>query len=160
MRIRDSVPADFAAIRRVVAAAFGRPDEAGLVDRLRADGDALVELVAEAEGALLGHILFSPLGIGAGAGAALAPLAVAPARQRGGIGGALVRAGLDRCRRQGVPAVVVLGHPGYYPRFGFDAACAASLVAPFAGPSLMAIELSPGALAGGGMLAYAPAFAS
>lgn len=158
MQIRDALPADHPAIRAVVAVAFGQPDEARLVDRLRADGDALVELVAEADGAIVGHILFSPLGIGAGDGAALAPLAVAPAGQRRGVGGALVRAGLDRCRQLGVPAVVVLGHPDYYSRFGFDAALAASLAAPFSGPSLMAIELTPGALSAGGALAYAPAF--
>ncbi|MDO9486855.1 MAG: N-acetyltransferase [Sphingomonadaceae bacterium] len=158
MRIRDAVPADFPAIHAVVAAAFGQPDEARLVDRLRADGDALIELVAEAHGEIVGHILFSRLGIGAAAGAALAPLAIAPAHQRRGLGGALTRAGLDRCRQRGVPAVVVLGHPDYYPRFGFDAALAGRLIAPFAGPSLMAIELRPGALADGGALRYAAAF--
>ena len=158
MQIRPAARADVAAIHAVVAAAFGQPDEARLVDRLRADGDTLVELVADKDRAIVGHILFSRLGIGALAGAALAPVAVAPAHQRGGIGGALIRAGLDRCRQRGVPAVVVLGHPAYYPRFGFDAALAAPLAAPFAGPALMAIELTPGALAGGGALAYAPAF--
>lgn len=158
MRIRDAVPADFSAIHAVVAAAFARPDEAVLVDRLRADGDALIELVAEEHGGIIGHILFSRLGIGDMRGAALAPLAVAPADQRRGIGGALIRAGLEECRHLGVPAVVVLGHPDYYPRFGFDAALAARLDAPFTGPSLMAIELAPGALAPGGRLRYAPAF--
>lgn len=158
MIIRAASPADFGAIRAVVAAAFGQPDEADLVDRLRAGGDALVELIAESDGSIVGHIMFSPLGIGAIAGAALAPLAVAPAHQRGGIGGALTRAGLDRCRALGVPATVVLGHPDYYPKFGFDAALAVRLESPFAGPSLMAIELMPGALAGGGRLRYAPAF--
>lgn len=158
MVIRDVVPADLPAIHAVVAAAFGQADEALLVDRLRADGDALVELVAEADGEIVGHVLFSPLGIGDLGGAALAPLAIAPAHQRCGLGGALTRAGLDRCRQLGVPAVVVLGHPGYYPRFGFDAALAAPLAAPFSGPSLMAIELRPDALVGGGALRYAPAF--
>lgn len=158
MIIRDASPADVAAIHALVAAAFGQPDEAHLVDRLRADGEALVELVAEAEGRIVGHIMFSRLGIGAITGAALAPLAVAPAHQRSGIGAALIRAGLDRCRALGVPAVVVLGHPDYYPKFGFDAALAVGLRAPFAGPSLMAIELTPRALAGGGALRYAPAF--
>lgn len=158
MQIRDACPADHAAIHAVVAAAFGQPEEARLVDRLRAGGDALVELVAAADGAIVGHILFSPLGIGGGRGAALAPLSVAPSHQRQGLGGRLTRAGLARCRQLGVPAVVVLGHPAYYPRFGFDAALAKALVAPFSGPSLMAIELRPGALSAGGALAYAPAF--
>lgn len=160
MILRDADTADGDAIHALIAAAFGQPDEADLVDRLRADGDSLVELVAESAGRITGHILFSPLGIGAVSGAALAPLAVAPAHQRRGIGGALIRAGLDRCRALGVPAVVVLGHAGYYPKFGFDAALATPLKAPFSGPSLMAIELTPGALTGGGALRYASAFAT
>lgn len=156
--IRPAAPTDSAAIRDVVAAAFGQPDEADLVDRLRADGDALVELVAEDDGKVIGHILFSRLGIGPIEGAALAPLAVAPDRQRTGVGVALTEAGLERCRELGVPAIVVLGHADYYPRFGFSAVLARSLEAPFSGPSFMAIELMPGALAGGGRLRYAPAF--
>lgn len=158
MIVRDASPADIGAIRAVVTAAFGRPDEADLVDRLRGDGDSLAELVADTDAGIAGHILFSRLGIGGIAGAALAPLAVAPAQQRRGLGGRLIRAGLDRCRRLGVPAVVVLGHADYYPRFGFDAALAVLLQTPFSGPSLMAIELAPGALAAGGALRYAPAF--
>lgn len=156
--IRPATPSDAAAIRDVVAAAFGQPDEAELVDRLRADGDVLVELVAEHDGAVVGHILFSRLGIGAIEGAALAPLAVAPDHQRTGVGVALTRAGIERCRELGVPAIVVLGHADYYPRFGFSPALAAPLEAPFSGPSFMAMELVPGALGDGGRLRYAPAF--
>lgn len=156
--IRLAAPTDAAAIRDVVAAAFGQPDEADLVDRLRADGDVLVELVAEHGGTVVGHVLFSRLGIGPIEGAALAPLAVAPDRQRTGVGVALTRAGIDRCRELGVPAIVVLGHADYYPRFGFSPALARPLEAPFSGPSFMAMELVPGALARGGRLRYAPAF--
>ena len=142
--IRPAAPADAAAIRNVVAAAFGQADEA--------------DLVAEHEGVVAGHILFSRLGIGAIVGAALAPLAVAPGRQRTGVGAALTEAGIERCQALGVPAIVVLGHADYYPRFGFSAFLAAPLEAPFSGPSFMALELAPGALAGGGRLRYAPAF--
>ena len=156
--IRPAAPADAAAIREVVGSAFGQPDEADLIERLRADSDVLVELVAEDAGAIVGHVLFSRLGIGAVEGAALAPLAVIPDRQRSGIGAALTRAGIERCRALGMPAIVVLGHADYYPRFGFSAALAAPLEAPFSGPSFMAMELAPGALAGGGRLRYAPAF--
>ena len=156
--IRSATPADHLAIHRVVAAAFGQADEAQLVDRLRADGDAVVELVAEDAGAIVGHILFTRLGIGEVTGAALAPLAVVPARQRSGIGDALTRAGIEQCRALGVPAVIVLGHADYYPRFGFSAALAAPLDAPFSGPSFMALELTPGALAAGARVRYAPAF--
>lgn len=156
--IRDAVPADYDAIDRVVTAAFGQPDEAALVAQLRGDGDAIVELVASIDGAVAGHILFSRLGLGAVDGAALAPLAVTPVQQRCGLGSALVEAGIARCRALGVPAIVVLGHPDYYPRFGFDAAVAAPLAAPFAGPSFMAIELTPGAIVPGAAVRYAPAF--
>lgn len=157
--IRLATVADQFAIHQLVAAAFGQEDEARLVDRLRVDGDALAELVADDGGAIVGHTMFTRLGIGAVTGAALAPLAVAPARQRRGIGGALIRAGIERCRALGVPAIVVLGHADYYPRFGFSAALAARLDSPFAGPSFMAIELVPGALAAGAKVRYAPAFA-
>ena len=132
---------------------MGQVDEALLVDRARNDGDVRVELIAAADdGTIVGHILFSRLGIGDVDGAALARLAVDPARQRAGIGGALTVAGLAPCRSLGVSAVVVLGHPAYYPRFGFAAARAALLTPPFGGASLMAIELMPGALAAGGVL--------
>ena len=156
--IRPATAADHPAIHAVVAAAFGRADEAELVGRLRADGDALVELIAEADGAVVGHILFTRLGIGAVTGAALAPLAVAPALQRQGIGGALTRAGIEQCRARGVPAIVVLGHADYYPRLGFSAAVAAAFDAPFSGPSFMALELVPGTVAPGAKVRYAPAF--
>jgi putative acetyltransferase len=156
--IRPATSADQISIHHVVAAAFGREEEARLVDRLRADGDALVELVADEGGAIAGHVLFSRLSIGEVVGAALAPLAVAPERQHRGIGETLTRAGIEQCRALGVPAIVVLGHPDYYRRFDFSAALAAPLEAPFSGPSFMATELTPGALAAGGKLRYAPAF--
>ena len=156
--IRPAAPGDHAAIRAVEEAAFGQPDEAELVDRLRADVDALVELVAEDGGEVVGHILFSPMRNEAGLSvAALAPVAVAPARQRGGVGGALVRAGLEACRAAGVDLVVVLGHADYYPRFGFSAQAAEALTAPFSGPHFMALELTPGALRPM-TVRYAPAF--
>ena len=156
--IRPAAPADIPAIRQVVTAAFGQAEEADLVERLRADGDVRVELVAQEAGDIVGHVVFSRLGIGPIEGAALAPLAVAPAHQRRGIGAALTRAGIERCRGLGIPAVIVLGHADYYPRFGFSASLAAPLEAPFSGPSFMAIELTPGALAAGGRVRYAPAF--
>lgn len=162
--IRDERPGDEAAVRAVVAAAFGSPDEADLVDLLRARGEVVLALVAEIDGAVVGHVLFSPLPV-AGPGrtieaVALAPLAVAPARQRTGVGAALVRAGHARLAAMGVPAVVVLGHPDYYPRFGFRASLAEGLVAPFSGPAFMAVELVPGALAAaaGHRVRYASAF--
>ncbi len=162
MPVRDATPADYAAIRAVVRHAFGRPDEADLVDRLRAEGDALVELVAAREGALLGHILYSPLSIERSGdaldAAALAPVSVLPAFQRQGIGAELIRTGNAHCAALGCAALVVLGHADYYPRFGFRAALAESLEAPFSGPHFMALELTPGALEDGGRVRYAKAF--
>ncbi len=156
MIVRPATPADHAAIRAVEIAAFGQEDEAALVDRLRADGDALVELVAEDEGAIVGHILFSPMQARpAMSVAALAPVAVIPERHAQGVGSALVRAGLDACRAAGVEAVIVLGHPDYYPRFGFSADAARGVEAPFDGPAFMALSLK-GALPAA--VGYAPAF--
>ncbi|MCC7023542.1 MAG: N-acetyltransferase [Thermomicrobiales bacterium] len=163
-RIRFETPADHAAIRTVNREAFGGEAEAILVDALRDEGDALFGLVAEAAGDIVGHILFSRLPIAMGNGdevvaAALAPLAVLPAWQRRGIGSALAREGLARCKELGVPAVVVLGDPGYYTRFGFRPELARGLASPWSGPHLMALEITPGGLAGGhGAAHYADAF--
>lgn len=159
MIVRPARDADHAAIREVVVAAFGQPDEAELVDRLRADGDALVELVAEEDGEVVGHILFSPMTCEPPAKiAALAPVAVKPGVQRGGTGIALNKVGLEACRAAGVEAVIVLGHADYYPRFGFSAELAKGVRAPFSGPSFMALELTPGVLATERTVRYAPAF--
>ena len=152
LEIRPEQPSDIPAIREVNRRAFGQADEAALVDALRDGGFCVASLVAEDAGRIIGHILFSHLPIAAGGrvieAAALAPMAVLPERQREGIGSALVRAGLAACRRAGVAAVVVLGHPDYYPRFGFSARAAQGLRSPFpdAGEALMALELVPGAL--------------
>lgn len=156
MIVRPATPADEAAIREVVCAAFGQSDEALLVDILRRDGDALVELVAEADGQVVGHILFSPMAAEPAMNvAALAPMAVRPVLQCQGIGSKLVREGLDACRARGVEAVIVLGHPEYYPRFGFSAEAAETIEAPFDGPAFMALSFT-GALPR--KVGYAPAF--
>ncbi|MBI1407207.1 MAG: GNAT family N-acetyltransferase [Caulobacter sp.] len=150
---------DEAAIGAVVAAAFGQPDEAGLVARLRAEGDVVVELVAEEAGEIVGHVLFGRLTTDSGAVfAALAPLSVTPSRQRDGLGLALMETGHALCAMAGVAAVVVLGHPDYYPRAGYSAEAARRITAPFSGPSFMALELTPGALAEPVAVTYAPAF--
>jgi putative acetyltransferase len=118
--VRAETPADVVAIRDVVTRAFRRADEARLVDLLRDAGNATLSLVAERDGRVVGHVLFSPVTLdGAPFGWGLAPLAVAPEEQRSGVGGALVRAGLARARAGGVTTVVVLGSPVYYGRFGF-----------------------------------------
>jgi putative acetyltransferase len=122
--------------------------------------------VAEKDGQVVGHILFSDLPILTDAGTlsalALAPLAVLPEFQNQGIGSALVRRGLEVCKGRGHPIVVVVGHPHFYPRFGFSAKLAARLDSPFSGrESFMAVELVPGALeAVAGSVQYPPPFSA
>ncbi len=161
--IRRETQADFGAIGQVNRQAFGGDAEAELVDALRAEGYARLSLVARLDGRTVGHILFSDLPIVTPGGTvpalALAPMAVLVAHQRAGIGSALVRRGLDLCRDEGHRIVVVLGHPTYYPRFGFSAELAKPLESPYSGPAFMALELVAGALAGvGGKVEYPPPF--
>ncbi|HWG44660.1 MAG TPA: N-acetyltransferase [Gemmataceae bacterium] len=162
--IRPESTADHEAIRHVNRLAFGQNAETSLVDALRDSGYVRVSLLAEKAGQVVGHILFSDLPIITGAGTvpalALAPMAVLPEFQNQGIGSALVRSGLDECRQQGHKIVVVLGHPHFYPRFGFSPALAAHLEAPFLGSdSFMGLELVAGALDGVvGWVQYPPPF--
>jgi len=148
--VRPETTADHAAIRAVTEAAFGRPDEADLVDNLRRESAVLRSLVAEMGGQVVGHILFTRMWIdhtgGSTAAVALAPMAVLPALQRQGVGAQLIRAGLDSLRAHGERIVIVLGHPDYYPRFGFSVEKARCLASPFPPEAFMALELNPGAL--------------
>src|SRR5215213_8733374 len=144
--IRYAKPADRPAIAEVVTAAFGQPDEAALVERLREAGDVLFELVSEDAGVIAGHILFSRLWADRyEMFAALAPLAVRPGQQRAGVGSALVKTGLESAREFGAHGVLVLGEPAYYGRFGFSATSAAGIQGPFSGlPAFMALALEEG----------------
>ncbi|WP_293677058.1 GNAT family N-acetyltransferase [uncultured Phenylobacterium sp.] len=158
--IRYARAADHPAITQINTLAFGQPDEAALIARLRAGGDVLFELVSETEGAVDGHILFSRLWADSTAlFAALAPMSVHPDRQRAGLGSALVRAGLESAREFGAHGVLVLGHPAYYPRFGFAAETAGKISAPYAGsPAFMALALEHGAFDHPLSVAYPAAF--
>ncbi|MCV9939572.1 N-acetyltransferase [Boseaceae bacterium BT-24-1] len=161
--IRAAKLADAQAIAALNRAAFGGEDEVGIVERLRRDGLVAVELIAERDGALIGHILLSWLPTMMDGRAvkalALAPMAVQPGLQKRGIGGRLIVAALDEAKAAGAEAVIVLGHPGYYPRFGFSAVLARNLASPFSGEAFMALELVPGALAGQhGSVSYPAAF--
>ena len=163
--VRDETLSDTAAVREIVTAAFGQPGEAGLVDSIRANGRAVISLVAEENGVVVGHILFSPVTLEEGAARVLglAPLSVAPEHQRRGIGGELMRAGLERARELDYNAVVLLGHPEYYPRFGFVPAAKLGLHCEYDAPveAFMAIELRPGGLAGArGLAKYCEDFAA
>lgn len=164
--IRDEAPAEAAAVFALHAAAFPGDAEARLVDALRARARPLVSLVAENAGAVCGHILFSPVSLAGFAGGllmGLAPMAVMPALQNRGIGSALVRAGLARCAAIGALGVVVLGHPEYYPRFGFRDAADFGLGCEYDVPPgvFMALELTAGALRDAhGTVRYHAAFAA
>jgi|ERR1700687_1974736 len=165
--IRPETAADFAAIGEIATSAFGRDNEAHLIEVLRAAPGFIpaLSLVAFRDGRSVGHILFSPVRIRTVTrnvpALALAPVAVRPEVQKRSIGSGLVREGLSQCRRLRHRIVIVVGHANYYPRFGFSSARARGLEAPFPVPdaSFMALELVPGALDGvRGMVEYPPAF--
>jgi putative acetyltransferase len=161
--VRPEEPGDQDAIRAVHQAAFPTPAEARLVDALRAAGKLSISLVAERYGVVVGHIAFSPVEVnGAAGGLGLAPVAVLPVCQRKGVGQQLILAGLGYCKGEGAPFVVVLGHPTYYPRFGFAPAAPLGLSNEYgATDAFMAIELRPGGIpAGGGLVRYGPEFAA
>jgi putative acetyltransferase len=154
---------DVGAIRVVNEVAFGSSEEADLVDRLRKEGAVLASFVAECEGRVIGHIMFSRMLIEAADNSipsvALAPLAVLPAHQRGGVGSRLVQFGLEWLRTRGERSVLVLGHPPYYQRFGFSTDRARALTSPFSPDAFMALELMANALDGiRGTVRYPAAF--
>lgn len=152
--IRAERAEDVGAIWEVEQGAFGRPAEADLVDLLRQQQCLTLSLVAVWAGQIVGHLAFSPVRLEPPAGEisvlGLGPLAVLPDYQRRGIGGLLVETGLAHCRQQGHQAIVVLGSPNYYGRFGFVPAGNFGLRCTFAVPAkfFMAQELQPGSLAG------------
>jgi putative acetyltransferase len=163
--IRREAPEDINAIRHVNEQAFGRAVEADLVDQLRSRGVLTISLVAVQDGEIIGHIAFSPVAIESGPSSfeaiTLAPIAVLPAYQRQGIGSRLVRAGLEECHRLGHKIVVVLGHPEYYPRFGFTPGKPRGIGCEFEAPdeAWMVLELREGALAGrDGIAKFQPEF--
>ena len=127
LRIRPESPADFPQISDLVIAAFGQPDEARLIELIRQSPHYVPELalVAEEEGQIVGQLMLSRIGLASNPPSQvldLAPMAVTPARQRSGVGSALVTHALGEADRRREPLVVVLGHPGYYPKFGFEPA--------------------------------------
>lgn len=161
--IRYARARDHALIAEVVTEAFGRADEADLVARLRADDDVLFELVsADADGGVGGHVLFSRLwGDRPALFAALAPLAVRPGLQGGGVGSALVRAGIEALREFGAHGVLVLGEPAYYGRFGFTREAAVLVESPYARlAAFQALAIEEGAFDAPLSVAYPDAFAA
>ena len=119
IEISDERPDEIPAIREVNRRAFEQDLEAHIVDALRANGAAMLSLVARVNGQVAGHIMYSPITVNGVEGAALGPMGVLPEHQRQGIGSALVEAGSRRLRESGCPFVIVLGHAEFYPKFGF-----------------------------------------
>lgn len=171
--IRPERSSDFEAIEKIIVEAFKNAehtdkDEHNLVKRLRSSSNYISELalVAELNGTVAGYILFSRVFIKQSNGGlveslALAPVSVRPNDQRQGVGGALIREGHKLAKANGFRSVILLGHPDYYPRFGYQAASKWRIKAPFDVPdeAFMAIELVEGALRGAeGIVQYPSEF--
>lgn len=161
--IRQVMPMDRAAIRKVEELAFGRTDEAELVDALVAAGDDALELVAQRDSEVIGHILFSTLLVESGnrsfSGVALGPLAVLPEARRSGIGAALVDDAHRRLRLAGETLSVVLGDPDYYGRFGYSHERAEKFDSDYQSDALQALAWS-GDAPSTGRLVYPAAFSA
>ena len=158
--IRPEEPRDDSSIHAINLAALEGGPEADLVDTLRSSCADCLSLVAEEAGELMGHILFTPVTVegpdGMIEGMGLAPMAVTPELHRSGIGSQLVSHGLEVLRKRSCPFVVILGHPEYYPRFGFERASAHGLRSQWDGvpdEAFMVTVFDRGSLAGGGGVA-------
>jgi putative acetyltransferase len=158
MKIRTERPRDIAAIHALHVAAFETEAEATLVGSLRTDGDAVLSLVMEDGGALIGHVMFSRLHAPLPA-LALAPVAVAMPHRAKGVAHSLIREGIDWALAQEEAAIFVLGDPDYYHRFGFTAEAASGFECAYAGPYLLALMLTETS-AQNGPLTYPSAFAA
>ena len=163
-QVRPETPTDYTAVEQLTHDAFNHNAEVRLIIALRQQPGS-ISLVAEQHGKLVGHILFSVAHLADQENItlmALAPMAVTNVLQHQGIGSALVRAGLELCRERGATAVVVLGHPDYYPRFGFIPASHFNISCPWRVPddTFMLLAMKPALLKGkSGQVLYHPAFA-
>jgi putative acetyltransferase len=140
--IRVALQSDKPAIAELNTRAFGREAEARIIRQLEADGDVIIQLVAEMEGRIVGHILFYALGVrGRLGGAGLGPMSVDPWVQKEGIGRQLVTHGLAMLREAGCAIVFVLGHDGFYPKFGFTVEATEPFQSVYKGPHFLAVRL-------------------
>ena len=167
MNIRKEKDSDKEKIWKVNAEAFESEAEANLVNALRDSGISFISLVAEEDEGIIGHILFTPVElIGDAAGLklmGLAPMAVLPKLQRKGIGSQLVKTGIENCATQGYDAIVVLGHPEYYPKFGFVSSVKYGIKSEYDVPdeTFMVLELKESSLRNkNGIIKYHAAFGS
>jgi putative acetyltransferase len=164
VEIREERHGDLAAIRDLNKRAFGQDQEANIVDALRSNGGVMLSLVAISDGQVVGHIMYSPLSVGGKvSGAALGPMAVLPEYQGQGIGSELVNGGNQRLRNDGCPFIIVLGHPEYYPRFGFKPASTRGITCEWEVPDdvFMVLVLDEAKMRGvSGLAKYRPEFSS
>ena len=148
--IRPAHDDEIDAIAALTTAAFGQSAEGKIVRRLKRDGDSVLSLIAHDDSQIVGHVQFFRIQIdGAPLAVGLGPMSVLPARQRQGVGSGLVRTGLLALEGAGETRVFVLGHPDYYPRFGFSAEMACNFTAPWNGPAFMTRALTDAAPASG-----------
>ncbi|PCI82154.1 MAG: GNAT family N-acetyltransferase [SAR86 cluster bacterium] len=166
MIIRAENKEDFAAVQAIHLSAFPEAGESKLVTRLRENAQPIISLVAEVDGELVGHILFSPVTLDSKSSLqlmGLAPMAVLPSQQRQGIGCALVKAGLAQCLLTKNGAVAVLGHPDFYPKFGFEPSTSFAIKSEYDVPAevFMVVELEKDYLNGcSGTISYHEEFKS
>ena len=166
MQIREENTGDWTAVRELIRSAFGQVQEADLVEKLRQNCEERLSLVAVFGSRVVGHILFTPVVISGEShslqGMGLAPVAVAPEYRRQGIGSLLIKNGIARLADTGYPFIIVLGHPEYYPRFGFEPAKLHGIRSEWEVPeeAFMIVVLNPLAMKGvEGVATYRPEFA-
>jgi putative acetyltransferase len=159
MQVRAEQVGDRQSIHDLHAACFTTEAEADLMDRLRDDGEVAISMVAEEEGRIIGHVLFSRM-MAPFRALGLGPVAVAEGSRRQGIGATLIERGLAKARQAGWDGVFVLGEPAYYRRFGFETETAVGFGSPYAGPCFMVCALQGPLPCHEGCVDYAPAFAA
>ncbi|MEQ1608293.1 MAG: N-acetyltransferase [Hyphomonadaceae bacterium] len=138
-RTRIMIEADKPAVQDLTTRAFGQPDEARIIQQLERDGDAGLQMVAEMDGQIVGHMLFYGMGVfGKVSAVGLGPMCVDPWVQKEGIGSKLVTAGLKEMHDMGASITFVVGHDWFYPKFGFTVEAAAEFETPLKGPHFMA----------------------
>jgi putative acetyltransferase len=163
IEIREERSGDVAAVRRLNKLAFAQDQEANIVDALRSNGAVALSLVATQDSRVVGHIMYSPASVGDVIGAGLGPLAVLPERHRQGVGSSLVDAGNRKLKEAGCPFIIVLGHPNYYPRFGFRPAGAHGITCEWEVPDdvFMLLVLDQAQMQGvSGVAKYRPEFST
>jgi putative acetyltransferase len=164
IEIREEGPDDVAAVRALNRRAFGQDLEGDIVDALRSNGASVLSLVATRNGQVVGHILYSPVSVGGDVtGAALGPMSVLPEHQRQGIGSQLVETGNRRLKEAGCPFILLVGHPDFYPRFGFTPASSRGIVCEWEVPDdvFLLLVLDEARMQGvSGLARYRPEFSS